>query len=1068
MTEKEQAKDAKGLDGKTSNEYAYIKTYLKEVNNQYITGKATEHSYRPALQKLLGSLLPKYTITNEPSRMNCGAPDFIIANSNIPIAYIECKDLNDSDLDGTDQHKNKEQFDRYKNSLDNIIFTDYLDFHYYEHGKFVDSVRIGDIKGGKVVPVGNNEDLFLQIILRLAKATPQKITSSKRLAKIMANKARLMANIIEKTLEYDINKTTELSNHYETFKTVLIHDLTQKSFADIFSQTICYGMFAARLQDTTPNDFSRMEAAGLIPNTNPFLRNLFQSIATFNLDNRIAWIVDDLAEVFRVTDMPTIMADFGSNTQQTDPILHFYEEFLLEYDHKTKVDKGVYYTPQPVVEFIVKAVDDVLKDKFNISNGLADNSKVKLDRAIDGTIDKKSKDKKAHQLVEYHKVQILDPATGTGTFPAQVIRQVYENLVENGMCGIWSDYVKEHLIPRLNAFEFMMSPYAIAHIKLNLVLNQIGGINTTEGIGKRLNVFLTNSLENYNDTIGTLFGQWLSTEAQEADRVKRDTPVMVMLGNPPYKGISENNSEWITDLIKDYKKEPNSNVPLQEKKNWLNDDYVKFIRLGQHFVDKNKEGIMAYINNNNFLDNVTFRGMRWSLLKSFDEIYIINLHGEMNERTPGGSKDENVFDITKGTSINIFIKNRKRKENDIATVNYVDVYGLRNDKYNLLETSRLANLNFQTLTPEAPYYFFVPKNNSNQNVYNQGFKIDELMTVSTSGIVTARDSLVINKDKSELLKRVNVFTDINFSDDDIRTYFFPNKKDRKYLRGDSRGWSLSEARKKIMHNNHQDYIREISYRPFDTRYIYYSKDMVDWGREQVFCNIPKNGLMLIVSRQAVTNNWSHVLASQYVCDNRTFYSSKGITQVCPLYLCNSKHSILGDKTTPNLNQSIWDKINDAVGEKTTPEQVFDYIYGILHSPKYRTSFKEFLKVDFPRIPYPNDKAEFDRISTIGTQLRELHLMTSVPSMPDIAQYKISGSDEVAKVEYKNNNVYINSTQCFENVPETAWNFFIGGYQPAQKWLKDRKKSTLSFNDILHYRNIIAILIETERLMNGLV
>lgn len=1067
MTENEQAKDAKGLDGKTSNEYAYIKTYLKEVNNQYITGKATEHSYRPALQKLLGSLLPKYTITNEPSRMNCGAPDFIIANSNIPIAYIECKDLNDSDLDGTDQHKNKEQFDRYKNSLDNIIFTDYLDFHYYEHGKFVDSVRIGDIKGGKVVPVGNNEDLFLQIILRLAKATPQKITSSKRLAKIMANKARLMANIIEKTLEYDINKTTELSNHYETFKTVLIHDLTQKSFADIFSQTICYGMFAARLQDTTPNDFSRMEAAGLIPNTNPFLRNLFQSIATFNLDNRIAWIVDDLAEVFRVTDMPTIMADFGSNTQQTDPILHFYEEFLLEYDHKTKVDKGVYYTPQPVVEFIVKAVDDVLKDKFNISNGLADNSKVKLDRAIDGTIDKKSKDKKAHQLVEYHKVQILDPATGTGTFPAQVIRQVYENLVENGMCGIWSDYVKEHLIPRLNAFEFMMSPYAIAHIKLNLVLNQIGGINTTEGIGKRLNVFLTNSLENYNDTIGTLFGQWLSTEAQEADRVKRDTPVMVMLGNPPYKGISENNSEWITDLIKDYKIEPNSNVPLKEKKNWLNDDYVKFIRLGQFFVDKNNEGIMAYINNNHFLDNVTFRGMRWSLLKSFDEIYIINLHGEMKEKTPSGSKDENVFDITKGTSINIFIKTGKKKENDIATVNYVDVYGLREEKYEFLKSNRLADLSFQTLIPKHPYYFFVPKDTSNEDVYNQGFKVDELMIDKNTGVLTARDHLAINKDINELLKKINTFTDTSISDENIRKIF---KKGKREL-GDTREWALSESRKKIKQNNHQNFIKKILYRPFDTQYIYYSKDMIDWGREAFFNKMFDGGdnIAFLSCRQLAVNDWSHVFVANNIVDDSCVSSrSKERSYVFPLYLYDTSNPMLSGQKTPNLNPTIWGKINTVIGEKTTPEQIFDYIYGVLHSPTYRASFKDLLKVDFPRIPYPSDKAEFDRISTIGTQLRELHLMTSVPSMPDIAQYKISGSDEVVKVEYKNNNVYINSTQCFENVPEIAWNFFIGGYQPAQKWLKDRKKSTLSFNDILHYRNIIAILIETERLMNGLV
>ncbi|MBQ6268646.1 MAG: N-6 DNA methylase [Bacteroidetes bacterium] len=1042
-----------------------IKNYISEINEQYITGIAREHSYRPALQNLLSTILPKHTITNEPSRINCGAPDFIIAYSNIPIAYIECKDVNDGDLDGTLQHK--EQFNRYKDSLDNIIFTDYLDFHYYENGKFIDSVRIGEIKGGKIVPIANNEILFLQIIERLAKASPQKITSSRRLAKIMANKAKLMADIIEKTLELDVDAATELSNQYETFKTVLIHDLTQKSFADIFSQTICYGMFAARLHDTTPEDFSRMEAARLIPETNPFLRNLFQSIATFGLDKRIEWIVDDLAEVFRVTDMSSIMENFGSNTQQTDPTMHFYEEFLSEYDPTTKKGCGVYYTPQPVVEFIVRAVDDILKNKFGISMGLADSSKVMLDRAIDGTKNAKSKDNKMHQLIEYHKVQILDPATGTGTFPAQVIRQVYDNLSANGMAGGWRDYVKEHLIPRLNAFEFMMSPYAIAHIKLNWILNQIDGMSDTKGFDKRLNVFLTNSLENYNLTLGTLFGQWLSTEAQEADRVKRDTPVMIMLGNPPYSAISNNNSKWITDLIKDYRKEPNSSIPLKEKKNYLNDDYVKFIRLGQYFIDKNKEGIIAYINNNNFLDSITSRGMRWSLLKSFDEIYVINLHGAMKDKTLDGSKDENVFDITVGTSINIFIKTGKKQSKDIAEVKYLDVYGLRNDKYDFLKSHRLAELNFQTVLPKHPSYFFVPKDTTNENVYNQGFGIVELMADNTSGIVTSRDSLVINKNKDELLKKIKIFTDISLSDDDVRSLFFSNMKDGKYLPGDSSEFSLSEARKKIRNNNHQDFIREITYRPFDTQYIYYSKDMVDRGHEQIFCNTPKNGLMLILSRQAVADNWSHILATTYVCDNRTFYSRKGITKVCPLYFIKKKYSTSGDEIIPNLNQIIWDKINDIIGEKTSPEQIFDYMYGVLHSPSYRTAFKDFLKIDFPRIPYPTDKIEFERIQKIGTQLRELHLLVSVPSMPDIAQYNISGSNEVVNAKYRDNNVYINQTQCFENVPETAWNFYIGGYQPAQKWLKDRMKNILSFDDILHYRKIIAVLIETDRLMNEL-
>ena len=1040
-----------------------IKNYINEVNSQYTTGIATEHSYRPALQNLLKKLLPKYEITNEPSRIKCGAPDLIITNNNIPVAYVECKDINDDDLDGT--AKNKEQFNRYKNSLDNIIFTDYLDFHYYENGKFVDSVRIGEIKGGKIVYI-DDENKFLQLIQRLAKAVPQNIKSSKHLAKIMAHKARLMADVIEKTLETDVNGTTELSNNFRIFQEALIHDLKPKSFADIYSQTICYGMFAARLQDTTPDDFSRKEAAELIPETNPFLQSFFQTIATYKLDKRIAWIVDDLAEVFRVTDMQTVMLNFGSNTQQTDPTMHFYEEFLKEYDPKTKKGCGVYYTPQPVVEFIVKSVDGILKDKFGINDGLADSSKVKLDKAIDGTVNKRTKDKKSHQMVEYHKVQILDPATGTGTFLAQVIKEVYNNLSNSGITGIWSDYVKKDLIPRLNGFEFMMSPYAIAHIKLNWLLNEIGGIPTTKGIGKRLNVFLTNSLEEPNPTLATLFGQWLSTEVQEADRIKRDTPVMIMLGNPPYSGISENNSEWITDLIKEYRKEPNSNAPLQERKHWLNDDYVKFIRLGQYFVSKNKEGIMAYINNNHFLDNITFRGMRWSLLKSFDEIYIVNLHGEVGECTPDDSKDENVFDITKGTSINIFIKNGKKRDNGIATVHYIDKFGLRNEKYDFLKTHSLNDLKFQSVTPTHPYYFFVPKDTANENEYQQGFKIDELMIEKTSGIVTARDHLVINKDINELLKKINTFTDTNISDENIRRIF---KKGKREL-GDTRGWIMSDARKKIKQNNHQDFIKEISYRPFDTQYVYYSKDMVDWGREEFFKKMLCGGdnIAILSCRQIAVNDWCHVFISNRIVDGCCVSNrSKEGTYIFPLYLCETGNQMLGGRKTPNLNKDIWGKINDTVGYETTPEQVFDYIYAVLHSPKYRSKFKSFLKIDFPRIPYPLDKDEFETVSKIGTQLRKLHLFVSVPTMPDIAKYIVNGSGEVVKVEYINNTVYINDAQCFENVPESAWNFTIGAYQPAQKWLKDRIKSKLSPNDVKHYRNMIIVLIEMERLMNML-
>lgn len=613
-----------------------VAQYIDEVSKQFSTGKATEHSYRPALAKLLGDLLPKFTITNEPSRIQCGAPDYIIAKgkgaTSIPVAFVEAKDISDSDLDGNRQHK--EQFNRYKNSLDHILFTDYLDFHSYENGMPTQNIRIAEIKGNKIALIDANVPMFLEMVAHIAESTPQKITSSTKLAQMMAAKARLLAEVIEKTLETDSEKTGELAGQWKSFQKVLIHDLTERQFADIYAQTICYGMFAARLHDDTPDTFSREEAATLIPKTNPFLRKVFQNVAAFDIDTSIAWIVDDLAETFRVTDMPKVMKNFGKATGQADPMIHFYEDFLRYYDPKQKKACGVYYTPEPVVHFIVNAVDEILKSRFNLSDGLADTSKVTIRQTSNLYTDNRTKDHKRYETHEYHKVQILDPATGTGTFLAEVVRKIYSGM-ENQK-GAWQNYVEEHLLPRLNGFEFMMAPYAVAHLKLDMVLAQTGYKARQD---KRLRVFLTNSLEECDHDTGTLFAQWLAQEANEANLVKRDTPVMVMIGNPPYSGESSNNGKWIMHLLEDYKKEPGGKEKLNERNpKWINDDYVKFIRLGHYFVEKNGEGILAFINPHGFLDNPTFRGMRWSLLQAFDEIYTLDLHGnsKKKETAPDG------------------------------------------------------------------------------------------------------------------------------------------------------------------------------------------------------------------------------------------------------------------------------------------------------------------------------------------------------------------------------------------------------------------------------------------------
>ena len=584
-------------------------------------------------------MLPDLLVTNEPARLvNIGKPDYVLTRKGISVGYIEAKDV------GTDllSKSFKNQFDRYL-ALPNIIFTDYIDFHYYREGNFVTKVAIGEIQVGKVVPLPANFDAFTSLIKSFSETISQTIKSPDRLAEMMARRAKSMAKVIEDALDSDDeNKSNSaLKGQMQTFKNVLIHDITNRAFADLYAQTIAYGMFAARYHDPTLPTFSRQEAATLIPKTNPFLRRLFQDIAGFDLDDRLVWIVDELVQIFLATDVAEIMQNFGTRTKQEDPVIHFYETFLAAYDPALRKARGVWYTPEPVVSFIVRAVDDILKTEFGLSQGLADTSKTKIKVDLQG--------KKVEKDV--HRVQILDPATGTGTFLAEVIRQIHQKF--EGQKGIWSNYVENNLIPRLNGFELLMASYAMAHLKLDLLLSETGFKPTKD---QRFRVYLTNSLEESHPDAGTLFSNWLSDEANEANAVKRDAPVMVVLGNPPYSVSSTNKSPWIEKLVGDYKKDLNERN-IQP----LSDDYIKFIRFGQHFIDKTGEGILAYISNNSFLDGIIHRKMREELLKSFDKVYIVDLHGnaKKKETAPDGSPDQNVFDIMQGVSINIFIKKRK-------------------------------------------------------------------------------------------------------------------------------------------------------------------------------------------------------------------------------------------------------------------------------------------------------------------------------------------------------------------------------------------------------------------------
>ena len=993
-----------------------IAEYIKQINEQFGTGIAHEHSYRPMLQQLLSEMLPTFVVTNEPARIECGAPDFIISSSktNTPVFYVEAKDIDDRDLDG--RKENKEQFTRYKKSLDHIIFTDYLDFHLYENGEWVKNVRLAEVQGDNIVLCKENLEDFIALVNHIASTKPSKITSAKRLAVQMAAKARILASTINNAFclaEEDsksAEKNKQLQGQLDAFRKVLINDLTPQGFADIYAQTVAYGMFAARLHDNTPDNFSRQEAANLIPKTNPFLRNIFQQIAGYDLDERIAWIVDDLINVFLATDVQKVMKNYSQKGIHRDPMIHFYEDFLKAYNPSLRKLKGVWYTPQPVVQFIVRAVDEILQRDFELSEGLADYSKF-VHEVVNEQYEKgekKFKGKSSSPTIkqEMHRVQILDPATGTGTFLAEVVNQIFDKF--NGMQGMWQGYVNDHLLPRLHGFELLMASYAVAHLKLDMLLQQTG-FNHAEN-SRRLKIYLTNSLEEVHPDTGTLWAQWLSDEASAANRIKRDCPVMVMIGNPPYSGESQNKGEWIMRLLEDYKKEPGGKMRLNERNpKWINDDYVKFIRLAQNYVERNKCGIIGFINPHGFLDNPTFRGMRWNLLSTFDKIYTINLHGNYKKKEvcPDGSPDENVFDIQQGVSINLFIKTGEKKASELGKVYYYDLYGKREEKYDFLTNTPFSEVKYQELQPVAPMYFFVPKNFGLMDEYEKGVSISSLFSLGSMGITTGHDK--------EMVSLQSFKSDYNF---------------------------------------------QYSYRPFDIRWINY--DVKQITRANVMNNLKKPNIALcLIKVNSSSDGLFKVLMSAGLTD-KTILSSKDNANVFPLYLYTKEFG--EEKKNPNLKKEEWQKFNDAVGKETTPEEILAYIYAVLHSLSYRERYKEFLKVDFPRIPLPKTAKEFNRLTAIGQQLIDLHLMNNTQSWKCTTTFPEVGSQQVDFQEWKDGQVWINDKQYFGNVPESVWEFYIGGYQPAQKWLKDRKGRTLSFDEIKHYLHIIHALKETERLM----
>jgi len=1062
--------------------------YIDNINKRFMLGNATEHTFRGDLQQLIESLVPDIRATNEPKRQSCGAPDYILTKNDIPVGYIEAKDIGDKDLEGKRKSTNKQQFDRYKASLDNLIFTDYLDFYLYRNGELITKINIGEISPKGIRPLVENFPSFENLIRDFCTHVGQSIKSPKKLAEMMAAKARLLSDIIERSLNSDEDKHEDstLKDQMNAFKQILIHDITPKGFADVYAQTIAYGMFAARLHDPTLPTFSRQEAAELIPKSNPFLRKLFGYIAGPDIDDRIKWVVDSLVEIFLACNVEEILRNYGKATKMEDPIIHFYETFLSEYDPKLRKARGVWYTPAPIVNFIVRAVDDILKTEFGMPMGLADTSKTQV--TVNTQIeDKRSSTGYKQTEKEVHKVQILDPATGTGTFLAETVKHIHKQFEEQQ--GIWSNYVEKHLLPRLNGFELLMASYAMAHLKLDLLLTETGYRPTTN---QRFRVYLTNSLEEHHPDTGTLFANWLSTEANEANHIKRDTPVMVVMGNPPYSGESANKGKWIMELMEDYKKEPGGKEKLKEQNSkFINDDYVKFLRYGQHFIEKNGSGVLAFINPHGFLDNPTFRGMRWNLLKTYDKIYTIDLHGnaKKKETAPDGSADVNVFDIEQGVSINFFIKTGKKTAKDLGRIYHFDLFGKREDKYDFLIRNNLSSTPYQEVVSTTPNYFFKAKDFEEAVNYNLGFSIPEVFPLNSLGLLTKRDNLSVGFNSNELISKIKYFLDENKTIEEVCKHY-------NLVIKDNDKWDATQSRNSVLQSEVAEQIRDFQYRPFDNRKVFYNRFFVARPNTKVLGHLIEENVGLIICRQGQAvggDEWNVVFACKYLTDQNIYRRGGGT--VFPLYLypeATAQQTIAQTaQRTPNLNPEIVKQIAEGLGISFVPEKegiggnvcmanlaevnpeyrnsfapidLLDYIYAVLHSPAYREKYKEFLKIDFPRVPYPKDAAVFWKLGWLGGQIRQIHLLESPVVSRYITRYPIDGDNEVTKPTFRDGKVYINETQYFDQVPELAWNFYIGGYQPAQKWLKDRKGRKLDFEDILHYQKIIVALAETDRLM----
>ncbi len=1009
-----------------------LSAFLKEISSTTIQGDAREESYYSVLADLFEGIPQekgkKINVTILPKSTEAGNPDFRVWDgAHKIVGYIEAK------IPGTnlDHIESTEQLTRYRDTFPNLILTDFYEFRLYRNGDLMDKVAIGRpyiAKRIKTTPPLEQIEEFEQFAERFFSFSLPKVFTAEELAIELAKRTRFLRDqVVREELKQAESGKGDIIGFYHAFKEYLISSLTPEQFADLYSQTITYGLFAARTRANS--EFNRKLAFDYIPHTIGILRDVFKFISWGTPSSQMEVIVDDISEVLNVADINNILGQYYKEGKGEDPIVHFYETFLNQYDPQTRERRGVYYTPEPVVKYIVNSVHQLLKSEFGLRDGLADPG-----------------------------VTILDPAAGTLTFPAEAIKVAVNEYVDKYGEGGKNDFIHNQILKNFYALELMMAPYAIGHMKISFLLDALGCPLRDD---ERFQLYLTNTLEMEEITQINIPGIGsLSEESRLAGKVKKEEPILVIMGNPPYSGISSNKNEWTEKLLKEdldgaqsyYKVD---GKPLGEKKLWLQDDYVKFLRFSQWKIQKAGKGILAMITNHGYLDNPTFRGMRQSLMKTFDKIYILDLHGNSLKRevSPDGSKDENVFDIRQGVAIAFFVKSGTQNSSSIQNF---DLYGNRGDKYSWLGLNSVDEVDYHSIFPEKPFYFFIKNTSKEFDYFKTWPQINNIFSEYVTGIVTARDKFAINFSKEDLLRNIRKFQDLSFDDSFIKSIFALK---------DNYAWKINIQRTEFSKvNNLSDFLEKIFYRPFDDRYIFYQENIVFRMRSEVMRHMIDglNFALVLPKRVEHVGSWQHAFVTDKMSEH-VAVSLKTTDYHFPLYLYpkNIQMNWLQKQKESNINSEYIRILELEYNIDNISQQIFSYVYAILYSEYYREKYLDFLRMDFPHIPFTKDPELFNIMATLGKKLIDFHLLQSDDLTSTNIKYQGSDDDHVVKnpqYDFSMKRVYINPSHYFEGVEPAVWEYQIGGYQVMHKYLKDRKGRKM--DDPRHYIHIATALEKT--------